>query len=154
MRFINSGDNVVWSVAVILTSFRSVRLIAATVLMVATVIVMAVTMASFIGALVTTGSLAVSARILVEANFGLFSAGVLIGGHDHLTDPLSQLTIEFGAEVVVMESSDECGDDFCFRDVRNRIPHLGKSSDFTTEELERFSDKCDSDHAWCPADYT
>ena len=30
-----------------------------------------------------------------------------------------------------MESSDKGGDDFCFRDVGNRIPHLGKSSDVT-----------------------
>ena len=37
-----------------------------------------------------------------------------------------------------MESSDESGDDFCFHDVGNRIPHLEKSSDITTEELGRF----------------
>ena len=37
-----------------------------------------------------------------------------------------------------MESSDEGGDDFCFCDVGNRIPHLGKSSDVTMEELRRF----------------
>ena len=46
--------------------------------------------------------------------------------------------IEFGAKVTVMESSDKGGDDFCFHDVGNRIPHLRKSSDVTTEELERF----------------
>ena len=64
-----------------------------------------------------------SARILVEANFDLFSIGVLIGGHDHL---------------VVMESLDKGGDDFCFRDVGNIIPHLRKSSDVATEKLGRF----------------
>ena len=122
--------------------------------MVAAVVLAAVTVASFIGALVAVASWAVSARIHVEADFGLFSVVILIGGHDHLANPLWRLTLEFGAEVTVMESSDKGGDDFCFRDVRNRIPHLGKSSDFTTEELERFSDKCDSDHAWCPAEYT
>ena len=37
-----------------------------------------------------------------------------------------------------MESSDKGGDDFCFRDVGNRIPHLGKASDVATEELGRF----------------
>ena len=37
-----------------------------------------------------------------------------------------------------MESSDKGGDDFHFRDVGNRIPHLGKSSDVTMEELVRF----------------
>ena len=46
--------------------------------------------------------------------------------------------IEFGAEVMVMESSIEGGDDFCFRDVGNRIPHLGKTSDVATEELGWF----------------
>ena len=37
-----------------------------------------------------------------------------------------------------MESSDEGGDDFCFRDVGNRIPHLRKSSDINTKELGWF----------------
>ena len=36
-----------------------------------------------------------------------------------------------------MESSDEGGDDFCFRDAGNRIPHLKKLSDVATEELRR-----------------
>ena len=33
-------------------------------------------------------------------------------------------------------SSDEGGDDLSFRDVGNRIPHLGKVSDVALEELE------------------
>ena len=94
--------------------------------MVAAVVVAAVTVASFVGALVAAASWAVSACILIEANFGLFSVGVLIGGHDHLANPLWWLMIEFGVEVAVMESLDESSDDFCFRDVGNRIPHLGK----------------------------
>ena len=36
----------------------------------------------------------------------------------------------------MMESSDEGSDDFCFCDVRNRIPHLRKASNVATEELE------------------
>ena len=126
MRFVNGGENVVWSVAAILTSFRSFWPITATVLMVAMVVIAVVTVASFVGALIAMASWVVIAHILVEANFGLFSIGVLIGGHDHLANPLWQLAIEFGAEVAVMESSDEGGDDFCFHDVRNRIPHLEK----------------------------
>ena len=81
---------------------------------------------------------AMSAYILVEANFGLFNIGILIGGRDHLANPLWRLMIEFGAEVAVMESSNEGGDDFCFHDVENRIPHLGKTSDVAMEELGRF----------------
>ena len=76
-----------------------------------------------------------SARILVEANFGLFSIDILFGGRDHLANPLWWLTIEFGAKVAVMESSNKGGDDLYFHDVGNRIPHLRKSSDVTTEEL-------------------
>ena len=102
--------------------------------MVAAVIVAVVTVASFVGVLVD----AVSALILIEANFDLFSIGVLIGGHDLLANSLWRLTIEFGAEVTMMESLDKGGDDFCFHDVWNRIPHLGKSSDFTMEELGWF----------------
>ena len=150
MRFVNGGDDVVWSAVAILTSFGPFQPIAAIVLMVAVVIVAVVTMASFIGVLVVAASWAVSARILVEVNFGLFSIGVLVGGRDHLANPLWRLTIEFGAKVTVMESSNEGSDDFYFRDVGNRIPHLGISSDVTMEEL----DKCDLDRAWCPAKYT
>jgi len=137
-RFVDSGDDVVWSTMAILTSFGPFRPITATVMMVAAVIVAAVTVASFVGALITTASWAVSAHILIEANFGLFSVGILIGGHDHLANPLWWLTIEFGAEVMVMESLDEGGDDFYFCDVRNRIPHLKKSPDVTMEKLGRF----------------
>ena len=80
----------------------------------------------------------VSARILVEMNFGLFSVGILIDGRDHLANPLWWLMIEFGAKVTMIESSDEGGDDFCFCDVRNRIPHLRKTSDVATEKLGHF----------------
>ena len=38
---------------------------------------------------------------------------------------------------MVMESSDEGGDDLSFRDVRNRIRHLRKVSNVATEELEQ-----------------
>jgi len=137
-RFIDSGDDVVWSTMAILTSFGPFRPITATVMMVAAVIVAAVTVASFVGALITTASWAVSAHILIEANFGLFSVGILIGGHDHLANPLWWLTIEFGAEVMVMESSDEGGDDFSFCNVGNIIPHLRKSPDVTMEKLGWF----------------
>ena len=47
------------------------------------------------------------------------------------------LQVELGAKVVVMESSDEGGDDLSFCDVGNRIPHLEKASDVATEELRR-----------------
>ena len=103
--------------------------------MVAAIIVAAVTVASFVGALVAAVSWAVSARILVEANFRLFSVGILIGGHYHLANPLWRLMIEFGVEVAVMDSSNKGGDDFCFHVVRNRIPHLRKASNVATEEL-------------------
>ena len=77
-----------------------------------------------------------SARILVEAHFGLFGVGILIGGCYHLVDPLRWLVIEFGAEVEAMEYSDKGGDDFYFYDVGNRIPHLRKMSNIAMEELE------------------
>ena len=90
--------------------------------MVAAVVVAAVAMALVVGSLVAPVSWAMSARILIEVYFGLFSVGVLIGGCYHLADPLRRLAIELGVEVMVMESSDEGGDDLCFRDVGNRIP--------------------------------
>ena len=122
----------------ILTSFGPFRPIMATVMMVVAVVVAVVIVASFIGALVATASWAVSACILVEANFGLFSVSILIGGHDHLANPLWWLAIEFGVEVTVMESADEGSDDFYFHDVGNRIPHLGKLPYVAMEELGWF----------------
>ena len=88
-----------------------------------------------VGALVAIVSWAMSARVLIEASFGLFSIGVLVGDRDHLANPFWWLAIELGAEVTVMESSDEGGDDLSFYDIRNRIPHLRKASDVATEEL-------------------
>ena len=137
-RFINGGNDVVWSAAAILTRFGPFWPITATVPMVTAVVVAAVVVASVVGSLVTTVSGAMSARILVEAYFGLFGVSVLIGGCDHPANPLWWLTIELGVEVMVMESSDEGGDDLCFRDVGNRIPHLRKAFDVATEELRRF----------------
>ena len=50
-----------------------------------------------------------SAHILVEAYFSLFGVDVLISGCNHLANPLRRLAIELGAEVAVVESSDEGG---------------------------------------------
>ena len=137
-RFTNGGDDVVWSAAAILTRFGPFWPIAVTVPMVTAVVVAAIAMAPVVGAIITTVSWAMNARILIEAHFSLFGIDVLIGGCNHLANPLWRLVIELAAEVAVMESSDEGSDDFCFYDVGNRIPYLGKTSDIATEELGWF----------------
>ena len=86
-RFINGGDDVVWSAAAILTRFGSFWPITTTVPMVTAVMVVVVAVASVIGSLVATVSWAMSARILVEAHFGLFGVDVLIGSCNHLANP-------------------------------------------------------------------
>ena len=111
--------------------------ITAVVLMVTTVIVAAVVVASVIGAVVIAACWAMSARILVEAHLSFLGVGVLVGGCAHLANPCWWLAIELGAELAVMESSDEGGDDLGFRDVRNRVPHLRKACDVAMEELRR-----------------
>ena len=103
--------------------------------MVAIVIVAAIAVALVVGSLIAVASWATSDYILIEAYFSLFGVGVLIGGCNHLANPLWRLAIELGAEVTVMESSGEGGDDFRFHDVGIRIPHLGKTSDIAMEEL-------------------
>ena len=92
-RFVNSGDDMIWSAAAILTRFGSFWPIMATVLMVTTVLVVAIVVALGVGSLIAAVSWAMSARILVEAHFGLFGVDVLIGGCYHLTDPLWWLAI-------------------------------------------------------------
>ena len=79
--------------------------------MVIAVVIAAVVVASVVEAVVATVSWVMSARILVEAHFGFFSVGILVGGRNHLTNPCWWLAIELRVEVVVMESSDEGGDD-------------------------------------------
>ena len=105
--------------------------------MVTTIVIAAVVVALVVGSLIATASWAMSARILIEAYFSLFGIGVLISGNNHLANPIWRLTIELGAEVAVMESSNKGSDDFYFHDVGNRIPHLGKASDVAMEELGR-----------------
>ena len=92
-RFVNGGDNVVWSAAAILTRSRSFRPITAAVPMVNAVVVAAVAVASVVGSLIATASWAMSARILIEAHFGLFGFGVLIGGCNHLAIPFGDLRL-------------------------------------------------------------
>ena len=104
-RFINGGDNVVWSAAAILTRFGPFWPITATVSVVTTVVVMAVVVASVMRSLVAASSWAMSARILIEAYFGLFGVDVLVGGRNHLANPHGRLVVELGVEVTVMESS-------------------------------------------------
>ena len=60
-RFVNSGDDVVWSAAAILTRFGSFELITATVPMVFAVIVAAVTVVLVVGSLIAAASWAMSA---------------------------------------------------------------------------------------------
>ena len=108
--------------------------IMATIPMVTMVVVAAVVVVSVIRAIVAAVSWAMNARILIEAHFGFFGVDVLVGGRNHLANPRWWLAVELGVEVVVMESSDEGGDDLSFRDVGNRIPQLEKTSDVATEE--------------------
>jgi hypothetical protein len=134
-RFINGGDDVVWSAVAILTRLGSFWPITAAVTMVTTVIVMVVVVALVVGADIIAACWAMSAHILIEAHLGFLSISVLVGGRDHLTNPYVRLAIELGAKLAVMESSDEGGDDLHFHDVWNRIPHLGKASVIATEEI-------------------
>jgi len=87
--------------------------------MVTTVFVAAVVVAAVIRAVIVAACWAMSTRILIEMHLGFLGVGILVGGCDHLTDPSGRLVIELGAKLMVMESSDEGGDDLGFHDVRN-----------------------------------
>ena len=73
-RFINGGDDVVWSVVAILTRLGALWPITATVPMVTTVIIAAVAVAPIFGVIVATASWAMSTCILVEAHFGFLAS--------------------------------------------------------------------------------
>ena len=108
----------------------------AAIAMVATVVRVAIAVALVVGAVVVAARWAMSARVLIEAHLGFLHVEVLVGRSDHLADAGGRLAVEFGAKLAMVESSDEGGDDLSFRDVGNRIPHLGKASDVAMEELE------------------
>ena len=101
--------------------------------MVATVVRAAVAVASVVVAV----RRAICAHIFVETHLRFLGIGVLVGGHDHLTDACRRLAVELGPELVVVKSSNEGGDDLSFHDIGDRIPHLGEASDVAAEELRR-----------------
>ena len=103
--------------------------------MVTTVVEASVVVVLVVGAVIVVARWAMSARILVEAYLGFLSVGVLVGRSDHLADAGGWLVVEFGAKLVMVESSDEGGDDFSFCDVGDRVPHLGEMPDVAAEEL-------------------
>ena len=103
--------------------------------MVTAVVESVVIVASVVGAIIIAARWAMGARILVEVHLGFLGVGVLVGRSDHLANACGRLAVELGAKLVVMESSDEGGDNLSFHDVGNRIPHLGKASNVATEEL-------------------
>jgi hypothetical protein len=138
---------VIWSVAAILTSFVSiwpissavpmetVVIVAATVVLsvVVAVVVAAIVVLSIVVAVVVAARRAISARFFIKTHLRFLGIGVLVGNCDHLADSGRWLPVELRTEFSVMKSSDEGGDDFSFRDVGNRIPHLREVSDVATE---------------------
>ena len=86
-RFIDSGDDMVWLAAVILTRLGSFWPITATVPMVTAVVIVAVAVALVIGSLIAAASRAMSAHVLVQAYFSFFGISVLVGGRNHLANP-------------------------------------------------------------------
>jgi len=106
-------------------------------MMITVVVETTVIVASVVGAIVVAARWAMSARILVEAHLGFLGVGVLVGSSDHLTDACGRLAAEFGAKLMMVESSDEGGDDLNFSDVGNRVAHLEKASNVAVEELGR-----------------
>ena len=107
----------------------------AAIAMVATVVRVAIAVALVIGAVVIAMRRAMSACILIEAHLGFLGVGVLVGSSDHLTDSCGRLAVEFGVKLAMVESSDKGGDDFSFRNVGNRVPHLRETPDVAAEEL-------------------
>ena len=146
-RLIDVGNKVIWSVVVILTRFESIWPISSVVPMETAVVVAAIVVLSVVVAVVVAANVvlsvvvavvvasrrAISARIFIKTHLRFLGVGVLVGGCDHLADAGRWLSVELRTDFTVMKSSNEGGDDFGFRDVGNRIPHLGEASDVATE---------------------
>ena len=134
-RLTNGGEDVFWPTAAILARPVSSYSITAAITMITVVIEVAVIVASVVGAIVVSVRWSLSARILIEAHLGFLCIGVLVGDSYHFADTGRRLMVEFGAKLVMVESSDKGGDDFSFRDVGDRVPHLGETLDVAMEEL-------------------
>ena len=132
-RFVDGSDDVVWPAVAILARLGPFLPILTAIIRITTVVETAVAVASVGGAVVILACWSLDARILIEAHLGLLGIGVLVGGCDHLADAGRWLSIELRTEFEVMKSSDEGGDDFGFRDVGNRIPHVEEASDVVAE---------------------
>ena len=129
VRLTNDGDDVVWLAAAILARLGSFWPITTTVTMIIAVVETEVIVASVVEAIVVATRWAMSARILVEAHLGFLNVDVLVGSSDHLADACGRLAAEFGAKLMMVESSDESGDDLSLR--------LKKASNVVAEELRR-----------------
>jgi hypothetical protein len=134
-RLTNNGDDVFRLAAVILVRPVSSCSITTAIAMVAAVVGAAIVVTSVVGAIVIAVRRALSACILVEAHLGFLGVSVLVGGSYHFANTGGRLAVEFGAKLVMVESSDKGGDDFSFRDVGNRVPHLGETPNVAAEEL-------------------
>ena len=146
-RLIDIGNKVIWSAVAILTRFVSIWpissavpmetavIVAATVVLsvVVAIVVAAIVVLSVVVAVVVAARQAISARIFIKMHLCFLGVGVLVGGCDHLADAGRWLSVELRTEFTVMKSSDEGSDDFGFRNVGNRIPHLGEASDVAAE---------------------
>ena len=97
------------------------------------VVIAAIVQLSVIGVVIVAARWVISAHIFIKTHLRFLGVGVLVGGCDHLADAGRWLSIELRTEFMVMKSSDEGGDDFGLRDVGNRIPHLGETSDVAAE---------------------
>ena len=117
VRLTSGGEDVFWPAATILAWPVSSSSITAAIAMIAAVVGAAVIVTLVIGAIVVSVRWSLSAHILVEAHLGFLCIDVLVGGSYHLTDTSRRLTVEFGAKLAMVESSDKGGDDFSFRDV-------------------------------------
>ena len=137
-RLTSGGEDVFWPAAVILAWPVSSCSIMAAITMIATVIRAVVIMTSVVGAIVVSVRWLLSAHILVEAHLSFLCIGVLVGGSYHFNNTGRRLMVEFGAKLTMVVSLDKGGDDFSFRDVGDRVPHLGETPDVATEELDGF----------------
>ena len=109
-----------------------------TAVIVAATVVLSVVIAVVVAAIIVLSVVvavrrAISARIFIKTHLRFLGVGVLVGSCDHLADSGRWLPVELRMEFSVMKSSDEGSDDFGFRDIGNRIPHLGEASDVAAE---------------------
>lgn len=70
-----------------------------------------------------------STHFFIMVPFCFLSVSVLVGGDEHLADPLRRLAVELRVKFMMANTTSKGVDNLYFSDVRDGVPHLRETPD-------------------------